>query len=264
MSLKNSPKRVILPSVFTALNIFCGFLSILESTKAESSLTTVDSGFAVAAWLMIIAAIFDTMDGKIARMTKTYSEFGVEFDSLADVVSFGVAPSVMLYKLYFFRFGTFGVLLSFFPLLFGGIRLARFNVQLTGFEKSGFSGLPIPSAAAGIGTFVLFGMNEFLPFATPHETLFKPFLVPLVILLSLLMVSTFSYSTLPHFSFRKGTGNIFKLFFLITSIVLIVFFPKLVFFPLVMCYILSGVINRVVCIFKTSVNGNGCPQEVKQ
>jgi CDP-diacylglycerol--serine O-phosphatidyltransferase len=263
MSLKNSPKRVILPSVFTALNIFCGFLSILESTKAESSLTVVAPGFAVAAWLMIIAAIFDTMDGKIARMTKTYSDFGVEFDSLADIVSFGVAPSVLLYQLYFFSFGTFGVVLSFFPLLFGGIRLARFNVQLTGFEKNGFSGLPIPSSAAGIGTFVLLSTNEFLPFATPYKTLFEPFLVPLVILLSLLMVSTFSYATLPHFSLRKGMGNIFKLFFLITSFFLIVFFPKLVFFPLVMCYVFSGVINRIACIFKTSVSKEGVTQEAK-
>lgn len=262
MALKNNPKRVILPSVFTALNIFCGFLSILYTTKAESSLSMVDPVFATAAWLVIIAGIFDAMDGKIARMTKTFSEFGIEFDSLADVVSFGVAPSVMLYKLYFFRFETFGVVLSFFPLLFGGIRLARFNVQLAGFDKNGFFGLPIPSAAAGIATFVLFSLNEVIPVSTPHITLFKPFLAPLVILLSLLMVSTFSYSSLPQLSLRKGLGNIVKLLFLIVSTVLIIFFSKLVFFPFVICYVFSGIVNWMICIFKSSVTEEECTSEV--
>jgi len=253
MAPKTRPKKIIIPNVFTALNVFCGFLAVVYATKANSSEVTVDPVFATAGWLIILASVFDTLDGKIARITKAYSEFGIEFDSLADVVSFGVAPSILLYKVYFFRFETFGVLLSFLPLLFGSIRLARFNVQITGFEKHGFTGLPIPTAAAGISSFILFSLNESIPIISPHETLFRPFLTPLVLFLCLLMVSMLPYDPLPKFSLRKGWMNIFKLIYLVGGITLIAIYKELVFFPLIMIYVFSGIIRWIKNIFSSNV-----------
>ncbi|MCI0516114.1 CDP-diacylglycerol--serine O-phosphatidyltransferase [candidate division KSB1 bacterium] len=252
MAMKSKPNKYIIPNVFTAFNVFLGFLAILYAAKANSNKISVDPALLTACWLIILAAVFDTLDGKVARMTKTFSEFGVEFDSLADVVSFGVAPSILIYKLFFFQYEVFGYVLSFLPLLFGSIRLARFNVQISGFEKVGFMGLPIPSAAAGIATFVLLSSNEYFPFTEPFKTLFQPFLTPLVILLCFLMVSTLPYDILPKLSFKAGWGNILKLVYLFGGITLIIFFPTLVFFPLVMVYVLSGVVRWLLGIFKTS------------
>lgn len=254
MAIKTRQKKYLIPNVFTALNVFCGFLAIVYSAKIPLNEQVIDPAFAVVAWLIILAGIFDTLDGKIARITKSYSEFGIEFDSLADVVSFGVAPSVLLYKLYFFRFETFGIVLSFLPLLFGSIRLARFNVQISGFEKRGFIGLPIPMAAASIATFVLFSMNTILPISDPVLTLLKNYLSALVILVCFLMVSTLPYDPLPKFSLKRGTANVFKLIYLVGGVIAIIFFPKLVFFPLVMFYVLFGIFQWILCMLKSNSN----------
>ncbi|MBN2092949.1 CDP-diacylglycerol--serine O-phosphatidyltransferase [candidate division KSB1 bacterium] len=254
MTAKINPKnRQIIPNVFTAINIFCGFLAIIYVLKADFGKVPIDNNFETAAWLIILAAIFDALDGKIARMTKTYSEFGIEFDSLADVVSFGVAPSLLVYKMYFYRLNEFGIVLSFMPLLFGTIRLARFNIQLTGFDKTGFSGLPIPSAAAGLISFLLFGLNETLVIVDPYQSLYKNFLTPIVVFLCILMVSTIPYETLPKISLKKGWMNILKLCYLLLGIVLIIFYPRLFFFPMVWIFILFGVIRWLILMAK----GNG-------
>src|SRR3990172_1200890 len=134
--------RSIIPNLFTAMNMFAGFLSILNSSQGE---------YHYAAWLIIIAAIFDALDGAVARLTKSSSELGVELDSLSDIVSFGAAPAVLLYKSHLYSYDTVGILLAALLLLAGGFRLARFNVQLVGFEKAFFKGLPIPIAALKIG-----------------------------------------------------------------------------------------------------------------
>ncbi len=254
MTAKTNPKnKQIIPNVFTAINIFCGFLSVIYVLKADYGKMPIDSNFETAAWLIVLAAIFDLLDGKIARMTKTYSEFGIEFDSLADVVSFGVAPSILLYKLYFYRMNEFGIVLSFMPLLFGAIRLARFNIQITGFSKTTFVGLPIPSAAGGIISFLLFGMNEYLVFSDPYQTIYKNFLIPVVVFLSILMVSTIPYDTLPKISFKNGWANILKLVYLLSAIILILIFPRFFFFPLAWIFILFGVIRWVVSLAKGNI-----------
>jgi CDP-diacylglycerol--serine O-phosphatidyltransferase len=116
--------------------MFCGFLSILSASEGNIN---------YAAWLIFIAAIFDALDGMVARLTNSSSELGVELDSLSDIVSFGAAPSFLLYKTYFYSMDVWGILISAAPLIAGGFRLARFNIQLVGFSKSFFLGLPIPS-----------------------------------------------------------------------------------------------------------------------
>ncbi len=118
--------RSIIPNLFTAMNMFAGFFSILNSSQGE---------YLYAAWLIIIAAIFDALDGAVARLTKSSSELGVELDSLSDIVSFGAAPAILLYKSHLYTYNTAGVLIAALLLLAGGFRLARFNVQLVGFRK---------------------------------------------------------------------------------------------------------------------------------
>ena len=116
----------IVPSFFTMTNMFCGYFSVVQTTQDR---------FTQAAWLIVAAAVFDTIDGILARLTKTSSNFGIQYDSLADAISFGLAPSYLAYMVFFNGWGTTGLLISFLPLVFGSIRLARFNVRLKGFDK---------------------------------------------------------------------------------------------------------------------------------
>jgi len=138
--------RSVIPNLFTAMNLFAGFLSIINASQQN---------YQYAAWLIIIAAIFDALDGAVARLTKSSSELGVELDSLSDIVSFGAAPAFLIYKTYLNSYETIGVLIAASLVLAGGFRLARFNVQLVGFDKSFFTGLPIPISALTISSFIL-------------------------------------------------------------------------------------------------------------
>ncbi len=142
----------ILPSLFTVASIFCGILAIILTLKAGTS----EQVFR-AALLIGLAMIFDGFDGRVARMTHTQSEFGVQLDSLADVISFGVAPAIILYQFALESLGVLGVFAAVIYTAAGAIRLARFNVQAA--EDNGasahFVGLPIPAAAGVIATFIL-------------------------------------------------------------------------------------------------------------
>jgi len=110
--------------------------------------------FQQAAWLIFLALIFDGLDGRVARLTNSCSKFGVEFDSLADIVSFGVAPAMLLYLFAGEEFGRFGVVVTALYVIFGAIRLARFNVMSASTEPSVFIGVPIPTAAVFIALLV--------------------------------------------------------------------------------------------------------------
>ena len=137
--------------------------------------------------LIIVAAIFDALDGAMARLTKSSSELGVELDSLSDLVSFGAAPSFLIYQSYLYQFNAPGIIISSLLMLAGGFRLARFNVQLVGFEKSFFKGLPIPSSAITVATFCLAFYNS----TEGYPESIAQFIIPMVILLSYLMVSKY-------------------------------------------------------------------------
>jgi len=197
----------IIPNLFTAINMFCGYLSILSASEGN---------FNYAAWLIFIAAIFDALDGMVARLTNSSSELGVELDSLSDIVSFGAAPSFLLYKTYFYSMDVWGILISALPLIAGGFRLARFNIQLVGFSKSFFLGLPIPSSALTIASFVLAFYNDGFP---KH---ISNFITPMILVLSFLMVSNIRYETLPKFSLKSIKEKPFHFIFLIIAIVLVI------------------------------------------
>ncbi|MEJ2544061.1 MAG: CDP-diacylglycerol--serine O-phosphatidyltransferase, partial [Calditrichaceae bacterium] len=188
-----------------------------------------------ASWLIVLAAFLDAMDGKVARFTKTSSKFGVEYDSLADVVSFGLAPSVLIFAFYFSAWKTVGIFISFFPLLFGSIRLARFNIQLAGLDKSAFSGLPSPAAAITLATYIIF-ISRYFP-----GNVFPKILLLLTFVTSTLMVSTLSYNVLPNLSFKGNTKQKILLSLLVIGVTSLFFFPQALFFPYCVIYILSGV-----------------------
>lgn len=183
--------RAVVPSLFTILNIFCGFLSLLRTARGE---------YDMAAWLIVAAGVFDVLDGMMARITKSFSDFGVELDSLCDVVSFGVAPSFMLYNMHLKNLEGVGTLIAAMPMAFGAMRLARFNSQITGYDKDFFRGLPIPATAMMVCAFVLM---YFDPVAGTIQSGVIGVIAPMAVILSLLMVSTIKYDAMPKFS-KKG------------------------------------------------------------
>ena len=229
--------RSVIPNSFTVFNMLAGYMSIVFSVNQKN--------FVLAAWMIGLAAILDALDGKVARITNSSSKFGVEYDSLADVVSFGVAPSVLIYQFYFINLPhDIGLFFSFFPLLFGSIRLARFNVQLSGFTKTHFSGLPIPAAAITIGSYILLVEKYFNGEAFPR------ILMALTAIVSLLMVSNVRYEVFPKISFRGDTKQKIIFSVLIISAVLIIIFPNMLIFPTMIFYIGSGLVASV--FLKTS------------
>lgn len=177
--------RSIVPNLFTVLNIFFGFLCMVQAAQGK---------FVLATWYVLLSAVCDTLDGLMARLTRSASEFGVELDSLADVVAFGAAPSFLAYSLVFHQYPTFGPLIAATPLIFGALRLARFNVQLTGFSKEYFSGVPIPLSALTIVSFVQF----FGPDAIVASRDLQHVFTGVIIACGILMVSTIRYPVLPR------------------------------------------------------------------
>ncbi|MCB9060266.1 MAG: CDP-diacylglycerol--serine O-phosphatidyltransferase [Halobacteriovoraceae bacterium] len=143
---KKSKLVFFLPNIFTALNMACGFMSILLGLKGS---------YYYASIILILGSIFDSVDGRIARLTGTQSHFGEEFDSISDVISFGVAPSLIIYHQFLKPLGRIGILVAFIYLLCGALRLARFNANISKVDSNYFQGLPIPSAAIAIIGLVL-------------------------------------------------------------------------------------------------------------
>ena len=224
-------KRALIPGILTIGNLFCGFLAIKNTL--EGDLTS-------AAWLIILAGIIDGLDGTVARITKSFSKLGVEIDSFADVVSFGVAPSILLYTWYFNEIGNLGIVISFLPLLFGVFRLARFNLMLKGFEKENFVGLPIPAQASTLASYLIFCETVWGAIRFPVG------LAASVIFLSLLMISHFEYETYPKITKHGSIKNKIKLAFFIIFFFLIVLYPKVTFFPICVTYIIFGFVKGII------------------
>jgi CDP-diacylglycerol--serine O-phosphatidyltransferase len=223
--------RAVVPSLFTVLNMFAGFMSIIHASKGE---------IFSAAWLIILAAGFDALDGIMARITKSSSEFGVEIDSLSDVVSFGVAPAFLVYQTSLHELGGLGIFLSSALMVFGGLRLARFNTQLVGFDKEHFVGLPIPASALTIASFTLSFWSE-----TKGLDGAAPLLPWLVIVVSLLMVSKVKYDTLPRISRRAIRKEPWKFIFAALAIVVVFVTAGSAIFPLFVLFIALGIIRYV-------------------
>ncbi len=227
--------KSVIPNFLTTLNIFCGFLAIVS---------VIESKILATCWLISLAAIFDLLDGQLARLTKTSSKFGIEFDSLADVVSFGLAPSILLYKTYLFKLGILGIIISFFPLLFGGVRLARFNVLFGNKEKTKFVGLPIPYSALCMVSFIIFNYHFW------NDLHLTRILIPQIFMVCFLMVSAVEYYTLPKVSFRHGRKNSIGIIVILLALLILALFPQETFYPLTSAYILWGVVRFIYRLVK--------------
>ncbi len=215
------------------MNLFSGFVAI--------KCAMVDDDFARAGWFVIIGGLFDMFDGIMARLTNSSSEFGVELDSLADIVTFGVAPSAILYKLFFYQYPGTGLLLAALPAMCGAIRLARFNVQLVGFDKDYFSGLPIPSAAILIISYVSYHHLQ-LPLA---ERISDPLIFVVTAAASLLMVSTIKYDTIPKPSKKNILAHPVKFAIYSIGVTLVFATRGSAIFPLFVLFVSYGIVRSV-------------------
>lgn len=225
--------RAVVPSLFTVLNMFSGFMSILHASRGE---------FIAASWFIALAAGFDALDGVMARITKTSSQFGVEIDSLSDVVSFGAAPAFLVHQMDLYRLEGVGVVVSSLLMVFAGLRLARFNSNLKGFDKAYFVGLPVPMSALTIASYTL----NFFSAESGLSPLAAPFLPYLSAGLGLLMVSKIRYNTLPKPSVATVRKHPFGSLLALAAIVAIAWTGGKALLPLLLAVILFGIVRYIV------------------
>jgi CDP-diacylglycerol--serine O-phosphatidyltransferase len=224
--------KSFIANTVTTLNALCGFISIVLASQGE---------FRLASIMIIAAAGFDLLDGIVARLLNASSRFGVELDSLSDVVSFGAAPAFLIYKSYMFQLGGVGMLLSACLLIFGALRLARFNIQVEDLNtKADFKGLPIPLSAITIALFVLsFFRNGII--IEPYNRM----IIPLIILLSLLMVSKIRYNALPKLR-KKDIKQKFYLFtVLLIALILAIVTNGEILFYIFIGIVLFGILRNI-------------------
>ncbi|MBI4546773.1 MAG: CDP-diacylglycerol--serine O-phosphatidyltransferase [Ignavibacteriae bacterium] len=225
--------RAVVPSLFTVLNIFCGFRAIVE---------TAQGAYILASWFIVLAALFDTLDGIMARITKSYSDFGVEFDSLSDVVSFGVAPSFLVYSIHLHTLQGLGMIVSAMPMVFGAMRLARFNAQVTGYDKDFFKGLPIPAAAVTISSFIQTFYHEGIGIQGIEASI----LAPMVAGISFLMISVLKYDNVPKFTKYGIKQHPLRFTIGIAGLTAILVTQGRALFPFFVFYVATGPLRYIV------------------
>lgn len=224
----------VLPNLITTMNMFSGFFAIIQAIKGD---------FVLAAYAIVAAAVFDQLDGRVARLTHSMSKFGAEYDSLCDLVSFGVAPSVMLYLWALQPLGRLGWLVSFLFTACGGLRLARFNVQANIVEKAYFQGLPIPMAAGIVASSVLAFTD--LDWNPKGNWL----LVAMTALLSIVMVSTFRYRSFKDIDLKQRLPFYYVVIGL-AIIVLVALRPEVMLFVMFMAYAVLGAVFGILGLGK--------------
>lgn len=241
--------RIIVPSFFTLMNLFCGFLSILM--VAEGNLV-------LGAWLIVLAGLFDALDGFMARLANATSDFGVELDSISDVVSFGVAPGFLIYTFAFHDLAIVGILLSALPPLCGAIRLARYNVESKFGDTQYFKGLPIPVQAVMLSAFYLTFMNRLNIFEGLNQGVISV-LIPVVILLSFLMVSTIPFDKIPRFDRASIKENKNKLILFFVYILVIIIFQDIGLMFVFSFFILKGLLLGAYIFWKQAFTDEPIP-----
>lgn len=246
-----SNKMSIFPNSLTVGNMFFGFLSVISSIEGD---------YKWAAYYVVLGAICDLLDGKVARLVKSTSDFGVEFDSLSDLITFGMAPSMLIYSLYKHIYilppalkdlDHLFIIFSFFPLMFTGIRLARFNAELVGHDKEVFSGLPSPASALTIISFVLYQIAT----NPGGKILHLEWLGLIIVLVSYLMLSRITYHGFPKI-FVAGENVIIrfsKIFLILLALIAIVKFNVKFFFPIMVLFVLLGVARNMYESFRSEI-----------
>jgi len=219
----------VLPNLFTAASIFTGILSIIKASQDK---------FVVAAWLIFLSLVFDGLDGRVARLTRTTSRFGVEFDSLADMIAFGVAPALLIYFQIGHSFGRFGILVSALYVIFGAIRLARFNVTHSLNDPNVFIGVPIPTAAVFVAS------TSLLLIEYPSLRILEGAILLLTLFVALLMVSNIRYPSFKQVDLHRPL--LLKTLVLLTLLAsLLYLYPAEGFAAIILGYILYGPIRAL-------------------
>lgn len=223
----------IWPNLFTTANLLSGFFGIVKSISGD---------FQIAAIAVLASCVFDILDGKVARLTGTSSRFGVEYDSLADLVAFGVSPGLMIYLMALKPYGRVGWLAAFVFVACGALRLARFNVQAETSSKKYFVGLPIPGGATMIATTVLF--LHYWPLAV-HGPVIGPVLLTMTYVLGSLMISTMPFNSFKDIEIIKARPSS-VVFGVIVIVSVIAVSPQLTLFLTLFVYTLSGPLRWTV------------------
>jgi CDP-diacylglycerol--serine O-phosphatidyltransferase len=267
-----NPRTYILPSLFTTGNLFCGFFGMVKAIGGD---------FQSAAVAIIVSWIFDILDGKVARLTRSTSRFGVEYDSLTDLVAFGVGPGLLMFLWALRPYGRLGWLGAFVFVACGALRLARFNVQAeTGGTKKFFVGLPIPGAAAMVATTVLFmsqwdpalvGVTGLPSVLAPHLLHIwpecpwpeyvsgLPFLV-VTYLLGFLMVSNIPYNSYKEPEVvKEHPVRVISIIVLLLAVIAVR--PQIMLFTLVLSYVVSGPVSSLIRLFGKKDRRGERPQE---
>ncbi len=235
--------RIVIPSFFTLMNLFCGFLSIIM--VAEGSLI-------FGAWLIIIAGLFDALDGFMARLANATSEFGIELDSISDVVSFGVAPGFLIYSFVLHELAIIGIILSALPPVCGAIRLARFNVDSKYGDYNFYKGLPIPVQAAMLAGFFLTFTNRLDWFAGFEHGILS-FIIPTIVILSFLMVSTIPFDKIPRFDRESVIRYKNRLLLFAAYILIIAIFQDIGLMIAFSFYIVKGIVLGGYVFWKNTI-----------
>lgn len=226
--------KSIIPNFFTIGNLVSGFTAIIQISRGE---------FENAALFILAAMLFDMLDGMMARLVKATSELGMQLDSLCDMVSFGIAPSYMLYEAFFFQYGFFGIIYSSLPAIFGALRLAKYNITSSVKEdKTFFVGFPIPSAAITLVSYIVFVFDKnILPPALEENLIF--YLVPIV---SWAMAGKMHFENTPRPNIRDLKKRwFFALMFVLAIITASITSGKAIFFIMI-SYLSWGIIRWLI------------------
>lgn len=220
------PKKVafFLPNTFTALNMGCGFAAVIFA---------LNQNFYLACMILLLGAIFDSVDGRVARLTGTESSFGEQFDSISDVVSFGVAPALIVYLRFFSEMGRLGAIIAFVYLLCGALRLARFNANISKVSSDYFQGLPIPGAALAIVGFVLASTE----FSFEGKT-FNYIAAAYVFFYAFLMISNIPFASFKNSEWvKRNKRKVLAIIFLTFALILI--WEQVMILGVISVYVLS-------------------------
>ncbi|MCI4625841.1 MAG: CDP-diacylglycerol--serine O-phosphatidyltransferase [Candidatus Magnetoovum sp. WYHC-5] len=234
----------LLPNGLTLGGMFFGFYSIIAS---------INGSYTVAAWSILIATVFDGLDGWVARLTNTSTRFGIELDSLSDLVAFGVAPAVMVFNWAFAPFGRVGWVVAFLYVSCGALRLARYNVQMVSTEKKYFTGMPIPGAAMVLCSVVIFYHNTWQ--VPPGKSVL---LLILTVVLAALMISTLRFHGFKELDLTKRKPFVL-LVLLVIFVMLVVVHPPYMIFGFAMIYLTWGIIENMYTFYRRKRRDNNLP-----
>ena len=230
MKIKKPIQRHHIPSIFTLINMFLGFLAVIS---------IVEGLYLRATYLIVAAGLFDVLDGKLARKIDAPSRFGAELDSLADLISFCLAPALLVWALYAQDLHpVVGALLAGAPLLFGAMRLARYNLRTDEAPQKYFEGLPSPIAAFTVVALVTYYQGE-------SSAAAAKVVLPMVMATSFLMVSQIRYTKFPAATLHAGPMNTFRLVAVTLTIATFIWIDTRILLPMVLIYLVAGLVRHI-------------------